>query len=177
MRIVTYIDKCNHNNSKPADDHVCHYAANDSEDELVITTSAEDRNTLGLSPHSRTMSPSSQRSVWYNPLNKIDNVEILWISPEKVRLEKWMAYANTKYEIKSLDDAVEAFVTKEDDLMNVNSHARMVIKLIKMRELVHGKEVRHLLFKASQSHLKVVSHFHSIGWREILKRSSKRISK
>ena len=31
MRIVTYIDKCNHNNSKPAGDHVCNYNAGDPE--------------------------------------------------------------------------------------------------------------------------------------------------
>ena len=98
--------------------------------------------------------------VWYNPLNKEDNAEILWISPEKVRLEKWMAYTGTKYEIKSMDDAVENFVEEGDDLTNVNSHAGAAIKLMKMRELVFGKEIRYLLFKASQSHLRVVSYFH-----------------
>ena len=169
LRIVTYIDKCNHNNSKPADDHICHYTMSDSEDELVITTSAEDRNTLGLLPHSTTPPPHPPSLVQYNPLNKEDNAETLWISPEKVRLEKWMAYTKTKYEIKSIDDAKENFVAIDDDLTNVNPHAKMAIKLMKMRGLVHGKEIRHLLFKTSQSHLRVVSHFHSKGWRETLK--------
>ena len=160
MRIVTYIDKCNYNNSKPADDHVCNYTAGDSEDKLVIATSAEDRDTLGLSPHKAVPSVCPPRLVWYNPLNKEDNAEILWISPEKVRLEKWMAYTKTKYEIKSMDDAVESFVEVGDDLTNVNSHAGVAIKLMKMRELVLGKEIRYLLFRASQSHLRVVSYFH-----------------
>ena len=88
-----------------------------------------------------------------------------------------MAYAKTKYEIKSMDDAVESFVAVGDDLTNVNSHARMAIKLMKMRELVHGKEIRYLLFKTSQSHLKVVSYFHPKRWREKLKNSSKKVTK
>ena len=85
-----------------------------------------------------------------------------------------MAYTKTKYEIKSIDDARENFVTTDDDLTNVNSHAKIAIKLMKMRELVHGKEIRHLLFKTSQSHLRVVSHFHSGEWREMLKKPSKK---
>ena len=174
LRIVTYIDRCNHNSSKPADDHFCHYTTSESEDELVITTSAEDRNTLGLLPRSTTPPPHQPSLVQYNPVNKEDNAEILWISPEKVRLEKWMAYTKTKYEIKSIDDARENFVATDDDLTNVNSHAKIAIKLMKMRELVHGKEIRHLLFKTSQSHLRVVSHFHSRGWREMLKKPSKK---
>ena len=112
--------------------------------------------------------------VRYNPLNKEDNAETLWISPEKVRLGRWMAYTKTKYEIKSIDDARENFVATDDDLTNVNSHAKIAIKLMKMRELVHGKEIRHLLFKTSQSHLRVVSHFHSRKWREMLKKPSKK---
>jgi len=107
--------------------------------------------------------------VQYNPLNKEDNAETLWISPEKVRLGKWMAYTKTKYEIRSIDDAKENFLAIDDDLTKVNPHAKMAIKLMKMRDLVHGKEIRHLLFKTSQSHLRVVSHFHSKGWRDTLK--------
>ena len=174
LRIVTYIDKCNHNNSKPADDHICHYTMSDSEDELVITTSAEDRNILGLLPHSTTPPPHRPSLVQYNPLNKEDNAETLWISPEKVRLGRWMAYIETKHEIKSINDAKENFVTINDDLTNVDSHAKMAIKLMKMRELVRGKEIRHLLFKTSQSHLRVVSHFHSREWREMLKNPPKK---
>ena len=153
------------------------YTTSESEDELVITTSAEDRNTLGLLPRSTTPLPHQPSLVQYNPLNKEDNAEILWISPEKVRLGKWMAYTKTKYEIKSIDDARENFVATDDDLTNINSHAKIAIKLMKMRELVHGKEIRHLLFKTSQSHLRVVSYFHSKGWREMLKNSSKKITK
>ena len=76
-----------------------------------------------------------------------------------------------------MDDAVESFVEVGDDLTNVNSHAGVAIKLMKMRELVLGKEIRYLLFRASQSHLRVVSCFHPKRWREKLQNSSKNSSK
>ena len=50
LKIAYYIEKCNYNNAKPADDHVCNYDEGGLEDELVIGTSAEDVECLGLTP-------------------------------------------------------------------------------------------------------------------------------
>ena len=87
LRIANYIEKCNYNKAKPADDHVCNYDEDGLEEELVIGTSAEDWDCLGLSP-SRTSTPTpATKKSWYNPLNGAENEEILWISPETTRLE------------------------------------------------------------------------------------------
>ena len=67
-----------------------------------------------------------------------------------------MAYVGTKYEIKSMDEAIESFIEPGDELTGVDAHAGSAIKLMKMREIVSGEEIRDLLFKASLSHLKVV---------------------
>ena len=174
MRLANYIEKCNFNNAKPADDHVCHYGDGTFEDELVIGTSVEDMDCLGLSPYGAS-APAPIKS-WYNPLNEEENEGGLWISPETTRLEKWMAYVDTKYEIKSMEEATENFVHPGDDLTDVNVHAGTAIKLMKLREIVFGGEVKDLLFMAALSHLKVVSSFHprqeggrgaAGGWRPV----------
>ena len=128
------------------------------EDELVIGISVEDTTCLGLSPDGVT-APAPMKS-WYNPLNDKENEGILWVSSELTRLENWMAYIDTKYEIKSMEDAIENFAHPGDDLTDVNVHASTAIKLMKMREIVSGKEIKDLLFMAALSHLKVVSSFH-----------------
>ena len=166
MRIANYIEKCNFNNAKPADDHVCHYGDGMQEDELVIGISVEDEASLGLSPEGAAV-PAPTKS-WYNPLNDEENEGILWVSSESTRLGKWMAYVDTKYEIKSIKDAIENFAHPGDDLTDVNVHASTAIRLMKMREIVSGKEIKDLLFMAALSHLKVVSSFHPVRegrWR------------
>ena len=75
-----------------------------------------------------------------------------------------------------MEEATENFVEEADDLTDVDSHAGTAIKLMKMRELVLGKEIKYLLFMASLSHLRVVSCFHprregsknaTGGWRPV----------
>ena len=176
MKIVNYIDRCNYNNAKPADDHFCHY--DEGEDELIIGTSTEDMDCLGLPTETApTPTPSN---TWYNPLSREENEGILWISPETTRLARWIAYVGTRYEIKSREDAVENFIEPGDELTGVDAHAGTAIKLMNLREIVSGGEIKNLLFRAALSHLKVVSSFHPRkhgednavgGWRPIWPRS------
>ena len=174
MRIANYIDRCNFNKAKPADDHFCHY--DEGEDELIIGTTAEDMDCLGL-PTEAAPTPTN---TWYNPLNREEDEGILWISPETTRLARWMAYVGTKYEIKSKEDATENFTEPGDELTGVDAHAGSAIRLMKMREIVSGGEIKDLLFRAALSHLKVVSSFHPRrygddnavgGWRPMWPRS------
>ena len=158
LRLVNYIERCNFNNAKPADDHACHYGDGVPEDELVIGISVEDATCLGLPPDGIT--PPALLKPWFNPLNDKENEGVLWVSSELTRLENWMAYVGTKYEIKSMEDAIENFAHPGDDLTDVNVHASTAIKLMKMRERVSGKEIKDLLFMAALSHVKVVSSFH-----------------
>ena len=159
MKLANYIDKCNFDKAKPADDHACNYDDGVPEGELVIGVSAEDKTCLGLSPD-RITAPALIKPSWYNPLNDKENDGILWVSSELTRLVNWMAHVGTKYEIKSMEDATETFAHPGDDLNDVNVHASTSIKLMKMREIVSGKEIKDLLFMAALSHLKVVSSFH-----------------
>ncbi len=90
----------------------------------------------------------------YNPFNHEENAEVLWISSRETRLTAWMS----KWP-RSMEEAVETLVGDSDhQLQLVDSHAYACLKLMRLRDLVVGREIKDLLACLALKHLKIVDY-------------------
>ena len=129
---------------------------------LVMETSEEDRAILGLA-REPVGGEEKLPNTYYNPLNPEDNADQLWICSQETRLLAW-----TLDWPVSVEDLIEHFVSEEDDMRSIDSHALISIKAMKMRELVEKEEAKVLLLRLAFAHLKIVDYYHNY-YRRVLK--------
>ena len=159
MDVARYIERCNHDNAKYADDL-------ETGEELIMSASADDMAVLGLPVEVSDIlveepldepPTTATEAASFNPFNREENAEVLWISSSETRLKAWM----TKWP-ESMADAVEHLVDEDDhQLQVVDSHAYACLRLMKLRDLVVGREIKDLLANLALIHLKIVAYCHS----------------
>ena len=132
-------------------------------EELVLEVSIQDMEALGLPGKELPKEVAAERlerpslnhepQPHYNPFD--DFTDQTWIESESRRILAW-----ARHPPKNGQEAMEDFVAENDTLKTPTSHALLVIRLMKVRDLVYEADMKALLLKTASSHLRIVRYMH-----------------